>query len=188
VKHRLGPWAVIVAAAVCASACGGSTSAADGRKAADRTRRPAAEAYWKLYAALDGAVRQTDASGEFPACANGHGNSVSYKITYTFFATSDDEPQAQLTAAVKQRLSGIGWKLQPDQEHTYKATRDAITVRLREIVLNAPGPQADTLYVETGCVDVGKAKDVVSASLDRYPAKDAAAAPIPTAFPSPTHA
>jgi hypothetical protein len=177
-----GAAAVAVTAAV--AACGGPMSAGEGRTAADKARRPAAETYWKLYHSLDGAVVQGDGKGEFPACAKKK-NSVSYKITYTFFAMSANEPQAQLTAAVKTRLGGTGWNLQPSEDHVSTAVKNGITVRLREIVVGGPGPQADTLYVESACTDVGSARAAVSRTSDAYSAGDAASSPIPSAFSTP---
>lgn len=60
-----------------------------------------------------------------------------------------------------------------------------MTVGLREIVVSGDSAKpADALYVQTTCVDVGKAVEPVSRTLDTYKAGDAGTAPVPTGFPT----
>jgi hypothetical protein len=182
--RRLFGFAVTLVIASSTAACGGPMSVSDGEQAANQARRPVAETYWKLYRSLDGAVNQTDGRGGFIACPDQHKNSVIYKIYYPFFATSPKEPQKQLTATVRTRLSRIGWNLRPSSEHVYSGSKNEINVQLREIVVDASGAQADALYVQSACTDVGDAQGVISRSSDQYRESDAASAPVPTAFPT----
>ncbi|WP_328331776.1 MULTISPECIES: hypothetical protein [unclassified Streptomyces] len=171
-------------------ACGGdATSAADGKKAAERARRPVAQSYWKIYRA-SGATGQV-AFGRFTECTDRNAkNSSMYEIYAPIIEGDKKESDAEFLASLKSKLSAAGWDLRSSGKKAYSSTVHGVTLVIVPLKGEAgQGPRA-SLWTRSECIPVGNAKkellhDYGSQSSDKYDPKDASASPVPTGFPDP---
>ena len=172
------------------SACsnGGSErqSEAEGKRTAEKARRPAAELYWQLYNSIGSAASRSGGSGYFADCEEVKEDSVTYRVTTLLDPKSKSESLETLTTAVANRLKSAGWILSPASGLHRSATKNGISVELK------PSPVSGTsvqLQVRSECVNVGKAADVLTADYanasDNYNSSQASASPVPTNFVKP---
>ncbi|WP_405563278.1 hypothetical protein [Streptomyces sp. NBC_01180] len=180
----------IAALASVLSACGGGgANAADGKKDAERARRPVAESYWKIYRAI-GEEGMT-ASGRFTECTGGDvDKSAMYEIYSPLTEGAQKVGDAEFLASLKNKLSGAGWNLRASGKNAYSAKAHDVTLVLVFLQREADQGPRFSLWTRSACTPVGNAKkdllrDYGSQSSDKYDPKDASASPVPTGFPDP---
>ncbi|BBA97447.1 hypothetical protein RVR_3204 [Actinacidiphila reveromycinica] len=163
-------------------------NAEKGKERANQTRKETAAVYWKLYNSLDAPASTSGGAGYFTSCGKSGSSSVQYVVRALIRATSDKKmTYASLEQTVADQLAAAGWHLTPSEDGR-SAEKSGITVEL-ELPSVGAGPTT-ALQVESGCVDVGAAKDTVSdgysfnSDWDQYKDADASASPVPTTFPS----
>ena len=180
--------AAILIAAFAVSACGGGTSAADGKRIASQSRRSVAVAFWQLYKSLGNGVVTSGGDGRFTQCGSSAGHSVVYAVHMAVAPRQGSQAEGQFLAALAGRLNRAGWRLS-QAGGAYHATRHN-GVRVAVSPPRLGGSQTAASVMVTGkCTDVGPAAEpIVSAyqdNSDQYRAAQVAAAPVPTGFPSP---
>jgi hypothetical protein len=177
-----------VTASACSSGSGGP-SEADGKKAANETRRPVAKTYWQLYRSIDDAAFTTRGDGSFARCEGNDQNLVRYTVRTILDSRNgkgSKETEEQLATAVAARFARVGWQMSQGLHRT--ATKNGIKAEL--LPSGFSGDTATVAFqVQGKCVDVGAATDKLLDSYvsntDMYDSAKKDAAPVPTTFPKP---
>jgi hypothetical protein len=185
-KRFAASGACVVTLALLMAACGdGEMSTADGKKAAEQSRRPVAEAYWQVYRSIGAELMQGSRGiGRFGECSGGDGKaSVRYQIDNSLFDEKSGETGAQYVAELRAKLASSRWKLEPAGKDVYAKKVQGVQVQLR-LLRHA----TVTFLFESGCTAVGKAKGVIldaydGQASDEYDSSKASAAPVPNGFP-----
>jgi hypothetical protein len=182
--------AVLLAVTVSACSSGSDRpSEADGKKAANETRRPVAETYWRLYRSIGNAAFTTRGDGSFARCEGNDQDLVRYTVR-TILDSRDSkgskETAEQLTTAVAARFASVGWEMSQGLHRT--VTKNGVKAEL--LPSEFSGDTATVAFqVQGKCVDVGAATDKLLDSYDSntdiYDSAKKDAAPVPTTFPKP---
>lgn len=188
-KFRRYTVAFLAIAMVSACSSGDSKlSVEDGKRLADKTRRPIAETYWQVHEAIGTSVSQGDGDGRFTDCDEVKTDSMVYRVESLLTSQKGGkEPSEDLADAAVKRLASIGWKLEPSSGVRRSATRNGVKVALRPTEIN---DWSIILLVQSKCVNLGAAADALEDAYrttipDRYKNSQAAASPVPTGFPDP---
>ncbi|MCX5050281.1 hypothetical protein [Streptomyces sp. NBC_00474] len=190
-KRLVASVACVVTLALLTVACGDEEmSVPDGKKAAQQSRRPVAEAYWQVYQSIGAKMMQGSRGiGRFGECSGSDGKaSVRYQINNSLFDENSNEPGTQFVARLRAKLANSKWKLEPKGENLYAKKIGGAQVKFQ--LLHQPSGHSAivALLFGSGCISVGKAKSEIldaykGQASDEYDFSDASAAPIPSGFP-----
>lgn len=190
-KRFAASGAGIAALALLMAACGNSEmSVAEGKKAAEQSRRPVAEAYWQVYHSIGKKMMQGSRGvGRFGECSGNDGKaSVIYQIDNSIFDEDPSETGPQYVAVLRTKLASSGWKLESAGKNVYARKAKGVQVELQLLHQSSGQPATVTFLFTSGCTSVGKAKAVIldaykGQASDEYDSSDASAAPVPSGFP-----
>jgi hypothetical protein len=173
------------------SSCSGGDSrlsVEDGKRLADKTRRPIAETYWQVHGAIGSSISQGVGDGRFTDCDEVKTDSMVYKAESLLTSEKGGKESSEHLADVAvKKLASIGWNLEPSSGVRRSATRNGVKVALRPTQIN---DWSIILQVQSKCVNLGAAADVLeeayrTSTPDRYQNSHAASSPVPTGFPDP---
>ncbi|MFG2964530.1 MULTISPECIES: hypothetical protein [unclassified Streptomyces] len=158
----------------------------DGKKAADKSRQPVGETFWKLHYALANDVLLTSGTGGFTNCADPKTkDSVMYVVEEPFARKTKNQTDEQFMAIMKNRLSAADWNLKPSGDKIQSATKNGIEVQLRLLDRTGDSAALARLDVRGKCTNVGEAKDDIfhaygGSKRDEYTSSSASPSPIPS--------
>ncbi|MGY6024968.1 hypothetical protein [Streptomyces spinosirectus] len=178
---------MLLVISIFAAGCGdGGMSVSDGKRAADQSRQPVAETYWKLHNALGDQFYLTLGVGGFTDCADKNAkDSLAYIVDEPVEGKSEKQTDEQFVAMVNSRMSAVGWQLKPAGDKTQSATQDGIEVQLHLLNRTTGDGAFARLVVRGKCTNVGPAKGEIFDSYggskrDEYRSSSASPTPIPS--------
>lgn len=187
-KYQWCPAVLMVVVMVSSCSSGSSApSVEEGKHLADKTRRPVAKTYWRLYNAIGTSVSQGGGDGRFTDCEKAKADSMVYVTSNLLTSAKDGKESAEnLAALASEKLAKIGWNLRPSRGVHRSATKDGVQVELRPSEIN---DWSIFLEAKSECVNLGAAADVLEDAYakgpDAYPRSRAASARVPVGFPDP---